>query len=105
MELTGKQSGYLSSLAHHKDPIVRVGHAGMSEAVIAQIDSALETHELIKIKLGKECPVECDDAAELVQSATRGTVVQSIGRILVVYRRREEKPAIELPAAAVASLG
>jgi RNA-binding protein YhbY len=31
MDLTGKQRGYLRSLAHHKDPIVRVGHAGMSE--------------------------------------------------------------------------
>jgi RNA-binding protein len=105
MELNGKQRRYLRSLAHHKGPIVQVGHAGMSGAVIAQIDSALEVHELIKIKFGKECPVECRNAVEAVESATRCAVVQIIGRVLVVYRPRAEKPSIELPAAAAASLG
>lgn len=97
MALTGKQRTYLRSLAHHLEPVVQVGHAGLSDAVMAQIDGALQTHELIKVKLGKECPVPREDAPALVEGATSSTVVQVIGKTLVVYRRRKKDPKIVLP--------
>ena len=57
MPLTGKQRQHLRALAHHLEPVVQIGHEGPTEAVLAQINEALEAHELIKVKIGGECPV------------------------------------------------
>jgi RNA-binding protein len=91
MPLSGKQRQRLRALAHHLDPVVQVGHEGLTEAVIAQIDEALAKHELIKVKLGGECPLERREAASLIASGASAEVPQIIGRIVVVYRRRPKQ--------------
>ena len=98
--LTGKQRRYLRSLAHHLRPVVQIGQAGINEAQLAQIDKALETHELIKVKLGRETPVTPEEAGAVVTASTRSHLVQIIGRTLVVYRARAKDPDIVLPAPA-----
>lgn len=100
MTLTSKQRAHLRALAHPLQPVVQIGKAGLTEAVTTQIDAALETHELIKVKLGRECPVDVRDAQQPVEAATRSQVVQTVGRTLVVYRRRDKKPKIVLPKSA-----
>lgn len=96
---TGKQRRYLRALAHELKPVVQIGHAGVTPGVLREIDSALLTHELIKIRVGTEAPLEPEDAAEPVEAGTRSAVVQVIGRTLVVYRRRKKDPKIVLPKA------
>lgn len=49
MKLRGKQKRYLRSQAHHLQPIFQVGKGGLNDAMITQIDEALEKRELIKI--------------------------------------------------------
>lgn len=98
--LTGKQRRYLRALAHDQKPLVQVGHGGLTQGVLKAVDTALVTHELIKIKLLKECP---DDAADLIprlEQGTRSQVAQHIGRTLLLYRRRDKDPKITLPDAA-----
>ena len=51
MKLTGKQLNHLRALAHHLKPIVTVGVAGATPAVSAELENALEAHELVKIRL------------------------------------------------------
>ena len=51
MKLTNNQKKYLRSIAHDLKPFVMVGQNGLSDSVLAEIDSTLQKHELIKIKL------------------------------------------------------
>jgi RNA-binding protein len=98
MPLTGKQRHHLRALAHHLDPIVQVGHEGLTEAVIAQIDEALAAHELIKVRIASESPVDREEAAARIAEGARAEVAQIIGRVVVVYRRRPKKAKVAVPA-------
>lgn len=95
--LTGKQRRFLRALAHELEPVVQIGQAGVTPGVLAEIGRALETHELVKIRVGKESPVGPDEAVEPIETETRSQVAQVIGRTLVVYRRRKKDPKIVLP--------
>lgn len=97
--LTGKQRRHLRALAHPLEPVVRVGHGGLSPGLLAELDSALETHELVKVKVLAESPLEPEAAAVEIERAARAEIAQVIGRTLVVYRRRAKDPKIRLPAA------
>lgn len=95
--LSGKQRRFLRALAHDLRPVVQIGVGGVSPGVLAEIGRALETHELIKVRVSKECPLGPDEAREPIESATKSQVAQVIGRMLVVYRRRKKDPKIVLP--------
>lgn len=49
--LTTKQKQFLKGLAHHLSPVVMLGGNGLTEGVLAEIDNALDHHELIKVKV------------------------------------------------------
>jgi RNA-binding protein len=97
--LTGKQRRFLRALAHPLDPIVQIGVKGLGEAVLAQLDVALRDHELVKVKVGRECPDDKPAVIAGIERSLRANVVQSIGRILVVFRKRDEDSRIDLPPA------
>ena len=109
MPLTGKQRHHLRALAHHLDPVVQIGHEGVSAAVVAQIDAALAAHELIKVRVGSECPLDREEAAEAIAAAARAEIAQIIGRVVVVWRRRptatRKKAKISLSARPTAQKG
>lgn len=95
--LTSKQRQFLKGLAHPLAPIVRVGRGGVSEAVVEETKKSLEAHELIKVR------IETDDSAQRKQfaaelaSAVGAEIAGSVGKIVMLYREREEKPSIKLP--------
>ena len=95
--LTGKQRRYLRALAHHLEPVVRVGTSGVTPGVLEEIGRALDKHELIKVRVTTEAPISADEASEPIATGTRSHVAQVIGRTLVVYRRRKKEPKIQLP--------
>jgi len=97
-ELTGKQRRHLRALGHHLEPVLRIGHEGLSEAVVAQANAELEAHELIKVKLGESSPVARHDAAAGLADATGASVAQVLGRTFLLYRRRARDPQLALPA-------
>ena len=105
MDLTAKHRATLRARAHSLKPVVQVGHAGVTPAVLEQIDGALTAHELIKVKLGKESPIATDDAAAAIASAVRAQVVQTIGRVLVAFRRNPKKPKVALGSKPKAAQG
>ncbi len=100
-ELTPRQRQHLKALAHPLAPVVQVGAAGVSEAVLRQVGEALRRHELIKIKLPKLDDADAREAmaAELT-AASDAAQVQLLGRVLVLYSPRAEdlpgKPRIQL---------
>ena len=96
MPLTSKQARQLRGLAHHLQPVVLVGDKGVTEAVIDQVDVKLENHELIKVRVAAD---RDDVKAAGVQLCERtgAELAGSIGKVLVLYRRRKEgKPLIQL---------
>jgi RNA-binding protein len=97
MALTTKQRQRLRGLAHHLEPVVQIGKEGLTPGVLAQIDEALRAHELIKVRILSEAPVD-RDGIEQIGVATRAEPVQSIGHVLVLFRRRPAKPRVPLRA-------
>jgi len=91
MSLNKKQINYLKGLAHDLKPVVLLGSNGLTEGVIAEIDSSLDHHELIKIKI----PTDDREVKHLIVDAivreTNGLKVQVIGKTLILYRQSEEK--------------
>ena len=54
MTLTGKQKNYLRGVAHNLNPIVTIGGKGLTDAVMNEVELALEQHELVKVKIEVE---------------------------------------------------
>lgn len=86
MELRGKQKRFLRSQAHHLQPIFQIGKGGVNDAMIKQIDEALEKRELIKISLLQNTDEIAEEVAEVLQDAINCEVVQIIGRVIVLFK-------------------
>jgi RNA-binding protein len=98
LALTPKQRAHLKSLAHHLKPVVYVGKEGVTEQTVQSIEEALHNRELIKVKVLEAAPLHVREAgAELETRLENANLVQTIGRIAVLYRRHPEKPEIKLP--------
>lgn len=95
--LTGKQRRFLRALGTGIDPIIHIGKAGYVEALINQLDDALEARELVKVRVIQNSPVEPREIGSQLAEATRSELVQVIGKNLLYYRRSDKKPSIELP--------
>jgi len=95
--LSGKQRRHLRALGHHLQPVVQVGHEGITEALVKETDQQLETHELIKVKIGESAPEDRHGAAEHLAGRTASQVAQVLGRTALLYRARKEEPKIILP--------
>jgi len=96
MELNSTQKRYLRGLAHHQAVVVTVGPNGLSGRVLAEIDHALSTHELIKIRLPFLERAERRRWAEDACRRSGAAPVQGIGRVEVLYRPAPQ-PRIVLP--------
>jgi RNA-binding protein len=92
----------LRAAGHHLSPVVQVGKEGVTEAVLRQLDDALGTHELVKVKIGTESPEDRFEAADRLGAKTGGQVAQILGRTILVYRRHPEKPRYETAPARAA---
>lgn len=95
--LTEKQIRHLRALAHHKQPVVRTGNAGLTANVLLEIDNALTAHELVKVKLVAEDRAARAGMIDAICAETDSVCVQKIGHIASFYRRHPDKPKITLP--------
>ncbi|KFD22636.1 MULTISPECIES: ribosome assembly RNA-binding protein YhbY [Tatumella] len=96
MNLSTKQKQHLKGLAHPLKPVVMLGNNGLTEGVLAEIESALEHHELIKVKIAGEDRETKNLIVSAIVRETKACEVQVIGKILVLYRRSKENK-ISLP--------
>ena len=95
--LTGKQRAYLRKLAHGIDPIFQVGKNGIEEAFLKQLEDALEARELIKIKVLENSGLAAREVSDEICKLIGCEGVQAIGSKIVLYKKSEKKPKIELP--------
>jgi RNA-binding protein len=89
--LTPTERKALKARAHNLDPIVMIGAKGVTDEVVKEVDLALKAHELIKVR----APNMERDAREVAFQAlcerTGAEAVQAIGKIFVLYRKRDEE--------------
>ncbi|OOF66777.1 ribosome assembly RNA-binding protein YhbY [Rodentibacter sp. Ppn85] len=94
--LSTKQKQFLKGLAHHLNPVVMLGGNGLTEGVLAEIENALDHHELIKVKIAGADRETKQLIIDAIVRETQSSNVQTIGHILVLYKPSEEKK-IQLP--------
>lgn len=97
MALTSKQRKYLKGLAHALEPVVRVGQRGVTATVVEETKKSLFAHELIKVRIDSDEPATRRTLAEVLAEAAAAEIAGTIGKLAILYRAREEKPAIKLP--------
>ena len=94
---TSKQRAYLMSLASTLQPIFQVGKSSLTPELTEAIGEAFNTRELIKISVLKNCFDDPREIAQTVAERTHSTVVQVIGKKIVLYKESKDNKKIELP--------
>lgn len=95
--MTSKQRAYLRALANKISPIFQVGKNGLNDNLIKQIDDALEARELIKFKILETAPYDNYSLAQSIADDTNSCLVQIVGNIATLYRKKKKNSKIELP--------
>ncbi len=85
-KLTASAKKQLRSIGHKLNPVVMIGDKGYSEAVDLELERALNDHELIKVKVNIADPGERREVIEQMCAARKAELVQSIGKIALIYR-------------------
>ncbi|MEZ0232891.1 MAG: ribosome assembly RNA-binding protein YhbY [Methylophilaceae bacterium] len=89
-ELNSKQISHLRALGHKLNPVVRIGGNGLTENVLNEIETSLNAHELIKIKVAGDDRTARIQLLEEICQKTNATAVHHIGKQLVIYRASEK---------------
>jgi RNA-binding protein len=97
MTISASQKRHLRSLAHHLKPVVTVGQHGLGENVLAELEIALDFHELVKVKISGAEREDKKAMIETISETCGADLVQTIGHIAVFFRRNAKKPKIALP--------
>ena len=94
LNLTPSERKALRARAHHLVPVVMIGAGGLTENVLREIEANLKSHELIKVRVLGDDREAREALLNQVCEATGAAPVQSIGKLLVVYRPKppEEQP-------------
>jgi RNA-binding protein len=95
--LTARQKKHLRAVAHDLKPVVYIGQHGLSEAVVKDIDRALEDHELIKVRF-VDFKDKKKELSEAVAGQTGAALLGIKGHLACFFRRssRANKQRIAL---------
>lgn len=97
MEMTSKQRSYLKSLASTMDPIMQIGKSALTPEITESVRECFNTHELIKINVLQNCLENPKEMAQMIADRTGSTVVQVIGKKIVLYKEDKDQKKIILP--------
>ncbi|MEZ4417953.1 MAG: YhbY family RNA-binding protein [Gemmatimonadota bacterium] len=90
--LTSKERAQLRSQAHGLEPVQHVGAGGLTPAVLKSLREAFNTRELLKVKVLETAPDSAYDTGDQIAERIEGAeVVQTIGRVVVLYRPLPEE--------------
>jgi RNA-binding protein len=92
--LTSTQRKKLRGLAHPLEPVVQVGHQGVTDAVLEQVRAALLAHELIKVRLRE--PEDKKGLAAALAAGSESDLCGLVGHTVILYKRHPEKPRITI---------
>lgn len=86
--LSARERAHLKARAHALEPVVHAGSAGVTDALVAEVDRALTAHELIKVKVGANDRRERVAIGDEICARTGATAVHRVGKVLVLWRPR-----------------
>jgi putative YhbY family RNA-binding protein len=78
----------LRARAHHLNPVVSIGHQGLTPCVLHETDVALSAHELVKVRVFVDARDERETLLARICDALDCAPVQQIGKLLVLWRPR-----------------
>lgn len=94
--LTGKQKRHLRALGHKLKPLILIGKKEIEDALVTETSTALDRHELIKVKLLESCMLDRNEASDMLSTACNADIAQILGKTFLLYRPAET-PVIMLP--------
>ena len=89
--LTSSERKEQRSLAHHLEPVVTIGHDGLSPSVVREIDKALLAHGLIKVRVLADVREDRENLLQQVAEQLDAAPIQHIGKLLVFWRSQPDK--------------
>jgi RNA-binding protein len=90
LELSNAEKRALKARAQSLEPVLKLGHAGMSDAFLKSLDSALTLHGLVKMKF-TDFKDQKHDLAPQIAEKTSSALVMQVGNVAVFYRPKAEK--------------
>ena len=96
MSLTEKQKKHLRGLGHALEPVILTGGAGLTPGLVAELDSTLSHHELIKVKVRAGDRDERDAMIGALCEASGAELVQRIGHVALLWRPNPERRRVPL---------
>lgn len=97
MNLTSKQRAFLKSKAQTIDPIIQVGKSSVTAELIDSVSEAIEKRELIKLHVLQNCLDDPKEIAQVIAERTQSTVVQVIGKKIVLFKQKKKESKFTLP--------
>ena len=97
IDLTSKQRAYLKSLASNLNPVFQIGKGSVTPEITEAVGECFNNNELIKLNVLKNCDDDARQIAQVIADRTRSTVVQVIGKKIVLYKPFKENAKIVLP--------
>ena len=91
IQLTPAERKTYRAAAHHLDPVVMIGNDGLSNAVIKEIELALNAHGLIKIRVLGDDREQRESMFHSLADQLNAAAIQHIGKLLVLWRPMPEK--------------
>ena len=85
--LNNAQKRILKARAQKLDPILKIGHGGVSEAFLNSLDEALRQHELVKVKFTDHKEEKKALVPQMVE-ASRCELIMRVGNVAVLYRKK-----------------
>lgn len=95
--MTSKQRAFLKKEAHDLEPIVRIGKDGLTDNIVQSLLDAINSRELIKVKILQNLEADKDEARELAEELSKKSgaeLVGIIGKIMIFYKENKDKPVI-----------
>jgi RNA-binding protein len=91
MPLTNPQKKKLKGLAHDLHPLVTIGQQGLKESIHDEMETALDFHQLIKVKIIADDRDNKKEIINLLSEKHQAEIVQAIGHMAIFYRRNNDK--------------
>lgn len=90
LKITSAERSALRADAHALNPVVIIGEAGLTPGVLKEIDTSLDSHGLIKIRVFGDDRDARIAVYDTICSKLGAAPIQHIGKLLVVYRPKKE---------------
>ena len=84
--LTARERAHLKARAHALEPVVHIGHSGVTAEVVNEVERALTAHELIKVRIGGADRNERVALGDEIAAKTDAAVVHRVGKVLILWR-------------------